>query len=148
MAAGIYWVWDNSTKSYRKLGIHRAPNPSLLECTSIALTEMPSFPGFPILFRERRVICKWIIPRTAQYQMVSLMPAASRMEFYLLVYQGSARRAVNLILLLLDLQPLDVLPRCVSHILPLYKDPEILVSLAVKLAACEMEFLLKRFSSR
>lgn len=79
--------------------------------------------------------------------MVSLMPAASRMEFYLLVYQGSARRAVNLILLL-DLQPLDVLPRCVSHILPLYKDPEILVSLAVKLAACEMEFLLKRFSSR
>lgn len=80
--------------------------------------------------------------------MVSLMPAASRMEFYLLVYQGSARRAVNLILLLLDLQPLDVLPCCVSHILPLYKDPEILVSLAVKLAACEMEFLLKRFSSR
>lgn len=148
MAGIIYWVLDNSTKSYRKLGIHRAPNPSLLEHIYIALTEMPSFARFPVLFRERRVICKWIIPRAAQYQMVSLMPAASRTEFCLLVYRGSARRAVNLRLLLLDLQPLDLLPRCVSHILPLYKDPEILMLLAVKLAACEMEFLLKCFSSR
>lgn len=58
-------------------GVLRALNPGLLECIYITLNEMPSFAWFPILFRGGRVICKLVIPRTAQYQILSLMPAAS-----------------------------------------------------------------------
>lgn len=140
------WVSDTAARSYRTWASTEGWMPGSLWVHPCCREWNAQSAWLPILFRGRRVVCKLVVPRTAQDQMVFLMPAASWINFCLLVHGSLARRAADCSVVTRFTVLRFITPLCFSH-LPSHKDTEILLSLEINLAASERGFLWKCFSS-